>query len=131
MTTPFWCLLAAFLAIWLARIPVFVAIARSEQSFDNREPARQLASLEGFGARAVAAHRGLTDGFAPFAAAVLVAHLAGADPRRSAVLAVAFVVAQIVYVLAYLANVDYLRSLVWLVGFFTVLGLFGLAAGAG
>ena len=130
MTTPFWCLLAAFLSIWLARIPVFVAIARSDQSFDNREPARQLARLDGFGGRAVAAHRGLIEGFAPFAAAVLVAHLAGADPRRSAVLAVAFVIAQVVYVLAYLANVDYLRSLVWLVGFFTILGLFGLAAGA-
>ena len=131
MTTPFWAVLGAFLAIWLARVPVFIAIARSEQELDNREPTRQLARLEGFGGRAVAAHRGLIEGFAPFAAAVLIAHIAGADPRRSAVLAIAFVIAQLLYVLAYLVDVDYLRSLVWLVGFFSILGLFGLAAGAG
>ena len=128
MTTPFVCVLAAFVLIWVARVPVFVALARADQDFDNELPPRQLAQLEGFGARAVAAHRGLLESFAPFAAAVVIAHLAGADPRRSAVLAVAFVVAQLVYVVAYLGNVDYLRSLVWLVGFLTILGLFALAA---
>jgi uncharacterized MAPEG superfamily protein len=130
MTTPFVCVLIAFALIWLARIPVFVAIGRSKQEFDNKQPRRQLASLEGFGARAVAAHQGLIESFAPFAAAVIIANIAGADPRRSAVLAVTFVVAEVLYVAAYLANADYLRSLVWLVGLLTVLGLFGLAAAA-
>ncbi|PRQ08804.1 MAPEG family protein [Enhygromyxa salina] len=130
MTTPFVCVLVAFVSIWLARIPVFVALGRSEQDFDNKQPARQLASLEGFGARAVAAHRGLIDFFAPFAAAVVIAHICGADPRRSAVLAIAFVVSELLYVTAYLANADYLRSFVWLIGVFTILGLFGLAAAA-
>jgi uncharacterized MAPEG superfamily protein len=117
-------------SIWLARIPVFVALGRSGQDFDNKQPARQLASLEGFGGRAVAAHRALIDGFAPFAAAVVIAHIVGADPRRSAVLAIAFVISQLLYVTAYLANADYLRSFVWLIGVFTILGLFGLAAAA-
>ena len=53
--------------------------------------------------------------------------------RRSVmpgVLAIAFVVSEILYVAAYLGNADYLRAFVWLIGLFTVLGLFGLAAGA-
>jgi uncharacterized MAPEG superfamily protein len=130
MTTPFVCVLLAFALIWLARIPVFVAINQNKRGFDNKYPHRQLARLEGFGARAVGAHRNLADVFAPFAAAVVIAHLAGADPRRSAVLAIAFVVSEVLYVAAYLANADYLRSFVWLVGFMTTLGLFALAAAA-
>lgn len=128
MTTPFLCVLAAFVLVWVARIPVFVAIGRTDQDFDNELPPRQLDKLEGFGARAVAAHRGLLAMFPPFAAAVVIAHIAGADARRASVLALAFVVSQALYVAAYLANVDYLRSLVWLVGFLTILGLFGISA---
>lgn len=128
MSTPFVCVCLAFVLIWLARVPVTVAVWRSDEDFDNALPERQLDRLEGFGARAVAAHRGLIHSFAPFAAAVIIAHICGADPRRCAVLATAFVVAQVLYVVAYLANVDYLRSLVWLVGFLTILGLFALAA---
>ncbi|PRP95464.1 MAPEG family protein [Enhygromyxa salina] len=131
MTTPFVCVIVAFALIWLARVPVFVAIGRSDQAFDNKQPHAQLARLEGFGARAVAAHRSLGESFAPFAAAVVIAHLAGAEPRRSAVLAIAFVVCEVIYAVAYLANADYLRSFVWLIGLFAVLGLFGLAAAAG
>jgi uncharacterized MAPEG superfamily protein len=127
VTTPFVCVFVAFALIWLSRVPVVVAIARSDEDFDIRLPPRQLARLDGFGARAVAAHRGVRDGFAPFAAAVIIAHLAGADPRRCAVLAVAFVVAQALYVGAYLGNVDYLRAFVWLIGLLIVVGLFALA----
>lgn len=132
MTTPFVCVLIAFLLIWAARIPVFVALGK-HGGFDNKHPHRQLALLEqheGFAARAVGAHRGLGEAFAPFAAGVVIAALAGADPRRTAVLAIAFVVCELVYVAAYLANVDYLRAFVWLIGFLVTLGLFALAAAA-
>jgi uncharacterized MAPEG superfamily protein len=125
--------LIAFLLIWAARIPVFVALGKHEGGFDNRHPHRQLALLErkqDFGARAVGAHRGLAEAFAPFAAGVVIAHLAGADLRRSSVLAIAFVVCEVVYVLAYLGNVDYLRAFVWLIGFLATIGLFALAAAA-
>ena len=132
MTTPFLCVLIAFLLIWAARIPVFVALGK-HGGFDNKHPHRQLAKLErldDFSARAVGAWRGVAEAFAPFAAGVVIAHLAGADPRRSAVLAIAFVVCEVVYVLAYLANVDYLRAFVWLIGFLATIGLFALAATA-
>jgi uncharacterized MAPEG superfamily protein len=133
MTTPFACVLIAFLLIWAARIPVFVALGKHEGGFDNSHPHRQLVQLarrEGFGARAVGAYRGLGEAFAPFAAGVVIADLAGADPRRSSVLAIAFVVCEVVYVAAYLANIDYLRAFVWLIGFLATIGLFALAATA-
>ncbi|MCA9680778.1 MAG: MAPEG family protein, partial [Myxococcales bacterium] len=127
LTTPFLCVLLAFVLAWLMRVPVFVAISRSGEPFDNKEPGRQLARLEGFGARAVAAHRSALDNFGPFAAAVVIAHLGDADPRRSAVLAIGYVVASTLHCLAYLANADYLRSFVWMVGFLATVGLFVLA----
>ena len=130
MTTPFVCVLLAFLLIWAVRIPVFVALSK-HGGFDNNRPHRQLAKLmqtDGYGARAAAAHRGLADAFAPFAAAVVIAHLGGADPHKSAVLAIAFVVSEVVYVVAYLADIDYLRAFVWLVGLLATVGLFALAA---
>lgn len=131
MTTPFVCVLIAFVLFWAARIPVFVALnKKAKGGFDNKHPHRQIAKLarsDGFGARAVGAQRGLGEAFAPFAAGVVIAHLAGADARRSAVLAIAFVVSELVYVAAYLANADYLRSFVWLIGFLATIGLFVLA----
>jgi uncharacterized MAPEG superfamily protein len=130
MTTPFVCVLIAFLLIWIARIPVIVALNKQD-GVDNKHPHRQLTKLavrEGFGGRAVGAHRGLSEAFAPFAAGVVIAELAGADPRRASVLAIAFVVCEVLYVVAYLANVDYLRAFVWLIGFLATVGLFILAA---
>lgn len=116
MPTPFVCVLAAFVLALLVRAPVAVTLGSDSD-----------AKLEGWRARLVAAHRGLVDGFAPFAAAVIIAHLCGADARRSAVLAIAFVVTEVLYVAAYVGNADYLRAFVWLIGLFAVLGLFGLA----
>lgn len=127
MTTPFLCLLIAFVLAWAARVPVFVALRRDGRAFDNQNPERQMDALHGLGGRAVAAHRTALRNYPPFAAAVIVAHLAGADARRASVLAIAYVVAQAVHTLAYLANVDYLRSFVWVVGFLTTIGLFLIA----
>jgi uncharacterized MAPEG superfamily protein len=65
-----------------------------------------------------------------FVAAVLVAHLAGADPDRSAAAALVFVAARILHPIFYIANLDLLRSSTFAVGFGSCLYLFALAAGA-
>ncbi len=127
MTTPLVCVFIAFLLIWIPRVAVVVAIKRSGTAYDNKHPRKQQAQLEGLGARAVAAHQNAFEGFAPFAAAVLVAEQAGADPRRASVLALTYVVARIIYTVAYLANADYLRSTVWAIGLLATFGLFILA----
>ena len=45
MTTPMLCVCLAFVLIWVARIPVIVAIWRSDMDFDNELPPRQMAQL--------------------------------------------------------------------------------------
>ena len=127
MTTPFVCLLVAFLLIWIPHAAAVVAIQRSGVIYDNKHPRKQKATLEGFGARASACHQNHLEGFPLFAAAVFVAHLAGGDARRAAVLASTYVVARVIYTIAYLANADYLRSAVWTIGLLATFGLFVLA----
>ena len=126
MTTPFVCVLIAFLLIYLPKLPLSVAMARQPGGYDNKQPRQQQAKLEGFGARAAAAHYNTIEAFPPFAAAVFVAHLTGANDYRASVLSVAFVVARTLYVAAYLADQDYLRSAIWGIGFLCTVALFCL-----
>jgi len=126
MTTPFFCVFLAFLLIYVPRVVVLVAQARRPEGFDNRHPRDQQARLEDWGRRANAAHANSFEAFAPFAAAVLIAHLAGANPRWSTILSLVFVGARTVYPLLYIANWDKLRTTVWSIGFLAVIGLFGL-----
>jgi uncharacterized MAPEG superfamily protein len=123
MTVHFWCLVAAWGVVYLTKLPVAVAMQRAG-GYDNHHPRAQQAALEGFGARAVAAHLNGFESFAPFAVAVLVAHLAGAPNAVVDLLAVIFVAARVLYVACYLADLAALRSAVWTVGFLATLGLF-------
>lgn len=124
MTVPMMCVFAAFGLIYAAHVPGLVARALDEGGFDNRDPRRQQARLTGFGARAIGGHANAHEAFAPFAAAVLVNHLSGGDLRIASVLSVAFVVLRVAYHVAYLLDVDYLRTLIWCLGAACVVGLF-------
>jgi uncharacterized MAPEG superfamily protein len=124
VTIPFTCVLVAFLLIYLPKLPLSAAMAKEGKGYDNKNPRAQQERLTGWGARARAAHMNGFEAFPPFAAAVFVAHLAHADARWSAILAVTHVVARTIYPFIYLANVGIARSLVWGVGFFATVGLF-------
>jgi uncharacterized MAPEG superfamily protein len=126
MTTPFLCIALALGLIYAPRIMVAVAQSRMPEGFDNRHPRDQQARLTGWGKRAQGAHMNAFEAFAPFAAAVIVAHLARADARYSAILAVVFVIARVVYTVLYVANKDRLRSAVWMIGLGATVGLFVL-----
>ena len=124
MTTPFLCVFIAFLLIYFPRILVIVATVQSGKKVDNNHPRDQQAQLEGWGRRAQAAHNNAFEAFAPFAAAVVIAHLAHADPTRSGQLAIVHVVARSIYPLIYVADIGALRTAVWGVGLLTTAGLF-------
>jgi uncharacterized MAPEG superfamily protein len=128
MTAPLYCLIAGFVLTLVAKLPVLAYQWR--EGYDHRDPRGQRARLSGIAARARSAHQDAIEAFAPFAAAVLAAHLLGADPRRSSVLAVTWLVARTLHVLAYLADADYLRTGLALLSTVAVLGLFGLAVAA-
>ena len=118
------CVFAAFVLIYAAHLPGLLARARAAGGFNNRTPRAQQATLEGWGARAIAGHANAHEAFAPFAAAVIVNHLAGGELRVASILSVGFVVTRVAYHAAYLLDVDYLRTLVWCLGVGCVVGLF-------
>lgn len=64
-----------------------------------------------------------------FAAAVIIAHLAGgAEQATLDALAVAFVLSRVLFTLCYIADWAILRSLVWGVGMGIIVSLFVVAA---
>jgi uncharacterized MAPEG superfamily protein len=130
MTTPFWCVLfAVFVPYVLAGASGYF---RTKQfgSLDNNNPRAQAAQLTGPGARAWAAQQNAWEALAVFTAAVVVAHLAGADPGRSATAALVFVGARILHPIFYIADLATARSGIFFVGFGACMWLFWLAASA-
>lgn len=128
MTVPFFCVLAALGLIYLPKLVASIAMAKMKGGYDNRHPRAQQAALEGWGARAIAAHHNGFEAFAPFAAAVLIAHVGGAPLEQASVLSILFLAARVAYIALYLANIHLLRSLVWTVGFGLTVALMLLPA---
>jgi uncharacterized MAPEG superfamily protein len=126
MTTPFICVLIAFILIYVPKVPLSLAMARRPGGYDNKHPRQQQSELTGFGARAAAAHYNGFEAFPGFAAAVIIAHLTGSNDYRTSILCIAFVVARSLYIAAYLANQDYLRSAIWGIGVLCTVALFCL-----
>jgi uncharacterized MAPEG superfamily protein len=125
MTLAFWCVLVA------AVLPiVWAGVAKSKASYDNRTPRDWLARLDGWRQRANWAQANAWEAFAPFAAAVIIAHLAGARQGTIDLLALVFIAARIGHGLLYIADRATLRSIAWTIGFGCVVGLFVAAATA-
>jgi len=132
MTVPFWCLLVTVLIPYV--LAGFGAAQRQSQlgEIDNKNwRVNQLPRLTGIGARVYSAQANAWEAVGMFTAAVAVAHLAGADARLSAMAAVTFVGARMLHAVLYLADLDKLRTLTFLVGWGCCLWLFVLAARAG
>jgi uncharacterized MAPEG superfamily protein len=128
MTVPFACVVIAIVLVYLSKLPVAVAQWRRPEGYDNRNPREQQAKLEGAARRALAAHQNGFESFPAFAAAVIIAHVGGGDPRWASILAVTFVAARAAYPFIYVAGLGTLRSIVWTVGFTATMGLFLLPA---
>ncbi|WP_068830728.1 MAPEG family protein [Pseudomonas sp. BMS12] len=117
MTLPLWCLFFSAVLIFLAKVPVAKAMAEEGGGrYDNHHPRAQQARLTGFGARAVAAHQNSFEAFSLFAAGVLVAHVTQTQGALIDVLAVLFVIARVLYLVLYWADLAWQRSLVWVIG---------------
>ena len=125
MTFAFWCVLAAALLPYAT-----VALAKYDRTYDNRAPRDWEARLEGRARRAVFAHQNHFEAFAPFAAAVVIAHVARAPQLPVDVIAGVFIVARVAYTWAYVSDRHYLRSLLWMAGLACVVALFFAAAAA-
>lgn len=122
MTVAYWCVLAAALLPYFA-----IVMAKARPDFDNRAPRPWLERLSGWRRRAYWAHQNGFEAFPPFAAGVIIAHLAAAPQGRIDMLALIFVAARIAYTLFYIADAAPLRSLLWAAGMLSVLGLFAIS----
>jgi uncharacterized MAPEG superfamily protein len=123
---PFASVFVAYVMIWVPRLYVARSMAAAG-GYDNHHPRDQQLRLDGVGRRASAAHSNSFEAFAPFAAAVIVARLAGADPTWTAALCLVFVAARLAYPFLYIADRPTLRSAAWTVGLLATGGLFVLA----
>ncbi len=123
MTIAFWCVLAAGLLPYL-----LAALSKAGNRYDNAMP--RLSNKTGWQLRADWAQQNAWEAFAPFAAAVLIAHWTQANQSAIDLLAVLFILLRIGHGAAYLGNRPTLRSALWLGGILCVIGLYVAAARA-
>ncbi|WP_426151574.1 MAPEG family protein [Pseudomonas sp. DC3000-4b1] len=128
MTTAYWCVLVAILLPYVCTV-VAKAVGGRYAGGANRDPRAYLDKLQGLPRRAHAAQLNGFEITPAFAAAVIIAHLAGgAEQGTLNGLALLFVVSRLAYILCYLADQATLRSLCWLIGLGSIVALFCVAA---
>lgn len=125
MTTAFWCvLIVIFLPIVLAlmgRLPTF--------TFEgNLKPRIVSESFTGVQQRIYWAHQNALEVVAPFAAAVIIAHQLGVAQDTIEALALTFIGFRLAHVVAYVANLGVVRTLMFIGSMGCILALFLAAA---
>jgi len=120
MTIAFWCVLVAGFLPYFGTLTAKIGGER----FDNSNPRDWLNAQSGFRKRANAAQHNSFEAFPFFAAAVIIAHVAGAPQGRIDLFAVVFILARLFYIAFYVADMATLRSLAWFAGIGSVVALF-------
>lgn len=126
LSTAYWCVLIAAL---LPYVWTVTAKASGGERFDNNNPRGWLArQTRPRSVHANAAQMNAFEAFPTFAAAVILAQLAGVEHHVIALLAVVFVVARALHGVFYVIDRPSLRSASWFIGLICVVGLLGKAA---
>lgn len=128
MTTLVLCLVVAILFTYLSKMPLMVAMKKEAGGYNNHYPREQQAKLEGFGARARAAHQNGFEALTVYASAILTALATNHLSATIQILAIAYLITRIIYNYCYLKNLASLRSLIWLVGLLICLTIIGMCA---
>jgi uncharacterized MAPEG superfamily protein len=127
MTIAYWCVLAA---IFFPYLCFGIARNRARSLRDNRNPRDFPNRIEGLPKRAWDAQLNSFESLPGFAAAVIIAHLAGAAQTHVDALALLWVVARLGYIGFYLGDRSTLRTGAQVFSLLCVLGLFIAAASA-
>jgi len=109
-------------ALW---IPYIVAQVRTNGFLSGEnyvDPTPRPVPL--LGQRANRAHLNAVETFAPFAALVLVAHVAGKENGMTAFWAISFFWLRLIHAVVYWAAIPFIRTIVFTLGFVCVCGLF-------
>lgn len=128
MTIAYWCVLIAIILPYVCTSIAKAASGRFDRKA-NHDPRGFQDGLQGLPRRAHAAQLNSFEALPGFAAAVILASLAGGAQQGTVdSLAVAFIVSRVLYILCYLGDYARLRSLVWIIGLVLVISLFVVAA---
>ncbi|KAB0300956.1 MAPEG family protein [Vibrio fortis] len=114
MNTLIYCLIAAALLPYLAKIPVAIAMNKLG-GYDNNHPREQQAKLQGFGARALAAHQNAFESLIVFSAAILLAITTNTVNESVQLFAILHIGFRVAYHILYLVNIGIMRSVCWAV----------------
>lgn len=128
MTVAFWCVLVALLLPYLLSVLARSGVSKADYV---RDPRAFNETLTGWHRRGHLAQLNAFETFPAFAAAVVIAHLAGVSPGRSDATALLFVGVRILHAACYLADRPSLRSAAWQAGMLCIVALFVFAALAG
>ena len=124
MSLAYWCVLIAVLLPY-----ALVGVAKFRPGYNNRNPRAWASKSEDYLVqRAHAAHLNAFEAFAPFAAGVVLAQLAGVAVSTINMLATLFIAFPILHGLFYIADKPLLRSVAWMAGIACPLALILLAA---
>ena len=127
MTLAFWMVLVAAFLPYIGTVYAKFAEGGGK-TYNNRAPRAKVDELPPARRRAYWAQLNGFEAFPPFAAGVVIAHIAGAGGGMIDMLAVAFVVLRVIYTLLYIYDMATARSAVWSLALMCVIGLFVAAA---
>lgn len=132
MTLAFWCVLVTALMPYaftgMAKFGKRDPDAPKTPRYDNHAPRAYLEQQTGRKLRAHWAQLNAFEAFPAFAAAVIIAHMAGGNATWINSLAAAFVALRLAYGYFYITDKPSPRTLVWIGGLMCVVGLFVVAA---
>lgn len=118
-TLAYWCVLVAailpYLCASLAKSGG-VGKSRKQGGFDNHDPRAWLAQQTSWHARANAAQANSFEGLPFFIGAVVIAHQLGAPQGWVDLLAVAYVLLRVAFIILYVRDLATARSAVWTLG---------------
>ncbi|MFO0989772.1 MAG: MAPEG family protein [Alphaproteobacteria bacterium] len=109
-------------ALWIPYVVAQVATNGFPKPPNYVDPTPRPVPL--WGKRADRTYLNAVETFAPFAALVLVAHVAGKANAMTAFWAMAFFWLRVIHAVVYLAAIPYVRTLAFVLGFVCVAGLF-------
>ncbi|MFL2530489.1 MAG: MAPEG family protein [Porticoccaceae bacterium] len=127
MTIAFWTLLVAIAFPWLMAFIKKSSLA-TNGTYNNSAPRTQSKKLQGLNQRALWAEQNSFEILPSYIAAIIVAHMTGANQAYTDLLALLFIVSRALYALCYLMNWATLRSIVWIAGLACIVGLFVISS---
>ncbi len=122
-----WAIVGAAVTIYLPFLVVAYGRVQLGYIADASAPRAMFDKLPPYAQRATWAHQNCLEAFSIFTAAALMAYVTGIDSTLATVVAIAFVVARILYSCFYILNIPVGRSLMFGVGSLCDITLFTLS----